>query len=204
MLVKKCTPLPVECVVRGYLAGSAWEEYQRTGSACGHDLPAGMSQAERLPEAIFTPARKNDTGHDENITWRQCRALVGDELALAVRKASIELYEHGRAWAAARGVIVADTKFEFGILDDELVLIDECLTPDSSRFWPADQFQPGTNPPSFDKQFLRDYLSSLDWDRTPPAPNLPESIIQKTSEKYLEALERLAGIYPSVLTGGAQ
>ncbi|MEX1119280.1 MAG: phosphoribosylaminoimidazolesuccinocarboxamide synthase, partial [Terrimicrobiaceae bacterium] len=133
MLVKKCIPLPVECVVRGYLAGSAFEEYRTTGSACGHELPAGLQQAGRLPETIFTPARKAETGHDENITWRQCRALVGDDLALEIRKASIDLYEHGRAWAATQGIIVADTKFEFGLCGDELVLIDECLTPDSSR-----------------------------------------------------------------------
>ncbi len=197
MLVRKCIPLPVECVVRGYLAGSAFEEYRTTGSACGHDLPPCLQQAERLPETIFTPARKAETGHDENITWRQCRALVGDDLALEIRKASIDLYEHGRAWAATQGIIVADTKFEFGLCGDELVLIDECLTPDSSRFWPADQYQVGSNPPSFDKQYLRDYLAGLDWDKTPPAPNLPDEVVQKTSGKYQEALRLLSGLVVS-------
>ena len=194
MLVRKCTPLPVECVVRGYLAGSAWEEYQRTGQVCGHELPPGLAQSARLPEPLFTPARKAESGHDENLTWKQFRALLGDELAFGVRRASIELYEHGRAWAGTQGVIVADTKFEFGLRDGEMLLIDECLTPDSSRFWPADAWQPGTNPPSFDKQFVRDYLSSLDWDKSPPAPALPEEIIGKTTGKYREALRRIAGI----------
>ena len=136
MIVKKAAPLPVECVARGYLAGSGWKEYQEKGTVCGHRLPAGLRQSDCLPETIFTPATKADTGHDENITWRECRALLGDEIALQVRKWTIELYEHGRAYAAQRGIIVADTKFEFGVLDDEVMLIDECLTPDSSRFWP--------------------------------------------------------------------
>lgn len=193
MLVKKAAPLPVECVARGYLAGSGWKEYQEKGTICGHELPRGLRQADRLPETLFTPATKAETGHDENISWRECRALLGDEVALQVRKWTIELYEHGRAYAAQRGIIVADTKFEFGILDGETILIDECLTPDSSRFWPEDQYAPGGSPPSFDKQFVRDYLETLDWDKTPPAPSLPAEIVAKTSEKYIEAFERLAG-----------
>ncbi|MCX7868992.1 MAG: phosphoribosylaminoimidazolesuccinocarboxamide synthase [Terrimicrobiaceae bacterium] len=193
MLVKKCEPLPVECVVRGYLAGSGWEEYRASGTVGGHALPGGLRMADRLPEPLFTPARKASSGHDENITWKQCRALVGDELALRLREASLELYEHGRAHAARCGIVLADTKFEFGLFGGELVLIDECLTPDSSRFWAAESVVPGTSPPSFDKQFVRDYLNSLDWDKTPPAPRLPAEIIARTAEKYQEALLRLTG-----------
>lgn len=193
MIVKKALPLPVECVARGYLAGSGWKEYQQSGTVCGQPLPPGLRQGDRLPETLFTPATKAETGHDENITWRQCRAILGDEVALQVRKATIELYEHGRAYAAGRGIIVADTKFEFGMHNGEVVLIDEVLTPDSSRFWPESEYAPGGSPPSFDKQFVRDYLESLDWDKQPPAPSLPENIIAKTSAKYLEAYERLTG-----------
>jgi len=193
MIVKKALPLPVECVARGYLAGSGWKEYQQSGTVCGHALPPGLKQGDRLPETLFTPATKAETGHDENITWRQCRAILGDEVALQVRKATIELYEHGRAYAADRGIIVADTKFEFGMHDGEILLIDEVLTPDSSRFWPEAEYAPGGSPSSFDKQFVRDYLESLDWDKQPPAPSLPEEIVAKTSAKYLEAFERLTG-----------
>jgi phosphoribosylaminoimidazole-succinocarboxamide synthase len=193
MIVKKALPLPVECVARGYLAGSGWKEYQQSGTVCGRPLPPGLRQGDRLPETLFTPATKAETGHDENITWRQCRAILGDEVALQVRKATIELYEHGRAYAADRGIIVADTKFEFGMHDGEVVLIDEVLTPDSSRFWPESEYAPGGSPPSFDKQFVRDYLESLDWDKQPPAPSLPPEIVAKTSAKYLEAFERLTG-----------
>jgi phosphoribosylaminoimidazole-succinocarboxamide synthase len=192
-LAKKCTPLPVECVARGFLAGSAWEEYRATGRACGHDLPPGLRLADRLPETLFTPARKASSGHDENISWRQCRAILGDDIALLVKNWTIELYEHARAYAEGRGIILADTKFEFGLLDGEVVLIDEALTPDSSRFWPAGQYAPGSNPPSFDKQFVRDYLASLDWDKTPPAPPLPDDTARQTAAKYREALEKLAG-----------
>lgn len=191
MIVKKCAPLPVECVARGYLVGSAWTEYLANGTVCGIPLPPGLRQADRLPETIFTPARKAATGHDENISWKQCRAMLGEEVARQVRNWTIELYEHGRAHAAQRGIILADTKFEFGIVDGETILIDECLTPDSSRFWPADAYAPGSNPPSFDKQFVRDYLETLDWDKTPPAPALPPEVVAKTSEKYHEALTRL-------------
>ncbi len=191
MIVKKAKPLPVECVVRGYLAGSGWKEYQASRSICGIALPAGLEQAERLPETLFTPSTKAETGHDANISWDECRRLVGDDVAMQVRELSIRIYEEGRAFAAERGIIVADTKFEFGLLDGRVILIDECLTPDSSRFWPADQYRLGISPPSYDKQFVRDYLETLAWDKTPPAPPLPEDVIRKTSEKYLEALERL-------------
>ena len=194
MLVKKAAPLPVECVARGYLAGSAWKEYQEKGSVSGNQLPSGLRQSDRLPETIFTPATKAESGHDENITWRQCRALLGDEIALQVRKWTIELYEHGRAFAAQKGIIVADTKFEFGILDEEVILIDECLTPDSSRFWAESEYSPGRSPPSFDKQFVRDYLEALNWNKQPPAPSLPAEIVERTSEKYLDAYARLVGI----------
>lgn len=193
MLVRKATPLPVECVVRGYLAGSGWTEYQSRGTVGEYSLPTGLRQAEALPEPLFTPSTKAVSGHDENISWKECRRLLGDELALAVRERSLELYEHGRDLAASRGLIIADTKFEFGLIDGDLVLIDEVLTPDSSRFWPAESWHPGENPPSFDKQFVRDYLSDLDWDKTPPAPALPAEIVEKTASKYREAYAKLTG-----------
>ena len=194
MIVRKASPLPVECVARGYICGSAWKEYAATGKACGFQLPTGLLQSSRLPETLFTPATKAETGHDENITWSQCRSVLGDELALQVRHHTVELYEHGCAHAARAGLLIADTKFEFGMANGELILIDECLTPDSSRFWPADGWKPGSNPPSFDKQFVRDYLETLDWDKTPPAPPLPEEVVRKTSEKYIEAYEKLSGL----------
>jgi len=193
MLVRKAQPLPVECVVRGYLAGSGWKEYQSSQNICGVALPAGLQQAQQLPQTIFTPSTKAASGHDENISWDECRRLVGDEVATQVRDLSIRIYEAGRDYAAARGIIVADTKFEFGLLNDRVILIDECLTPDSSRFWPADQHRLGISPPSFDKQFVRDFLETLSWNKTPPAPPLPDEIVRKTSEKYLEAYERLTG-----------
>lgn len=193
MLVRKTRPLPVECVARGYLAGSGWKEYQETGGVCGQSLPPGLLQASRLPSTLFTPATKAETGHDENITWRQFRSLLGDELAHEVQARTVELYEYGRAKAAAAGIIVADTKFEFGVDDDELLLIDECLTPDSSRFWPEESCVPGGSPPSYDKQFVRDYLEGLGWDKESPAPKLPPDVIRKTSEKYVEAFEKLTG-----------
>ncbi|MDD5200296.1 MAG: phosphoribosylaminoimidazolesuccinocarboxamide synthase [Terrimicrobiaceae bacterium] len=194
MVVRKASPLPVECVVRGYLAGSGWKDYEAAGAICGQSLPPGLRLAERLPEPIFTPSSKAQTGHDENISWNDCRRMLGDEVALRVRDWSIDLYEHGRAFAAGRGIIIADTKFEFGMIGDELVLIDECLTPDSSRFWPADQYAVGSNPPSFDKQFVRDYLESTRWSKQPPAPALPPDVVAKTSEKYIEAYTRLTGL----------
>lgn len=193
MLVKKAHPLPVECVVRGYLAGSGWKEYQTKGSVCGCPLPAGLLQAQQLPETVFTPSTKAVSGHDENISWEECVRLVGREVAEEVRSHSVRLYEAGRSWAATKGILIADTKFEFGLLDGRVILIDECLTPDSSRFWPADGYAPGMSPPSFDKQYVRDYLETLDWDKTPPAPALPEEVVAGTSAKYLEAFERLTG-----------
>jgi len=193
MIVKKTKPLPVECVVRGYLAGSGWKEYQESQTVCGIKLPAGLKLASQLPEPIFTPATKAEEGHDENIDMKRCAQILGGELANRVKALSLEIYSRGRDHAAQRGIIVADTKFEFGIVDGELLLIDECLTPDSSRFWPMDEYAVGQSPPSFDKQFVRDYLETLDWDKTPPAPRLPKDVIEKTSAKYLEAFRRLTG-----------
>jgi phosphoribosylaminoimidazole-succinocarboxamide synthase len=198
MVVRKTQPLPVECVARGYLAGSGFEEYRRAGTVGGHQLPGGLELADQLPAPLFTPARKAEAGHDENLTWRQFRALVGDDLSVRLRDLTLELYEHGRAHAATRGILLADTKFEFGLLDGELLLIDECLTPDSSRFWPADSVKRGQSPPSFDKQFVRDHLSSLDWDKTPPAPQLPPDIIERTAQKYQEALTLLTAAHRQV------
>ena len=193
MIVKKTKPLPVECVVRGYLAGSGWKEYQQSQSVCGIDLPAGLKLASQLPEPIFTPATKAETGHDENIDMKRCVEILGEEIADRVKTLSLEIYSRGRDHAAQRGIIVADTKFEFGMVDGDLLLIDECLTPDSSRFWPTDEYSVGHSPPSFDKQFVRDYLETLDWDKSPPAPRLPKDVIVKTSAKYLEAFRRLTG-----------
>jgi phosphoribosylaminoimidazole-succinocarboxamide synthase len=193
MIVKKTQPLAVEAVVRGYLAGSGWKEYQKSQSVCGIKLPAGLQLASKLPEPIFTPSTKADQGHDENIDMKRCAEILGDELAERVSKLSLEIYSAGREYAAERGIIIADTKFEFGQVNGKLLLIDEVLTPDSSRFWPADQYVVGQSPPSFDKQFVRDYLETLDWDKTPPAPRLPKEIIEKTSAKYVEAFERVTG-----------
>jgi len=193
MIVKKAQPLAVECVVRGYLVGSGWKDYQKTGKVCGHTLPAGLKQADRLPKTLFTPSTKADVGHDMNIDWEECVKIVGEKVATKIRDLSIRIYEAGRAYASERGIIVADTKFEFGLLDGEVILIDECLTPDSSRFWPADQYAVGSNPPSFDKQFVRDYLETLDWDKTPPAPSLPADVIAKTGEKYRDAYKLITG-----------
>ena len=193
MIVKKTTPLAVECVVRGYLAGSGWKEYQESQSVCGIKLPAGLELASQLPEPIFTPATKADEGHDENIDMQRCAQILGDEIANQAKQLSLEIYSKGRDHAAQHGIIVADTKFEFGTVDGKLLLIDEVLTPDSSRFWPQDQYVVGQSPPSFDKQFVRDYLETLDWDKTPPAPKLPAEIVEKTSAKYVEAFERLTG-----------
>jgi phosphoribosylaminoimidazole-succinocarboxamide synthase len=191
MIVRKTQPLPVECVVRGYLAGSGWKDYQATGEVCGHRLPAGLQLSSELPEPIFTPSTKNEAGHDLNIDWTQCCAMIGEENAGRVRDLSLEIYRAGKEHAAACGIIVADTKFEFGLTNGELILIDECMTPDSSRFWPADRYRPGQSPPSFDKQFVRDYLETLDWDKTAPGPRLPAEVIEKTSAKYREAFRRL-------------
>lgn len=194
MIVERTEPLSVECVVRGYLAGSAWKEYGETGRACGIALPAGLQQAEVLPEPVFTPAHKAESGHDENITWDQCRAAIGDRAAEFVRWRSTEIYELGRHHARRCGILIADTKFEFGQrTNGDIVLIDECLTPDSSRFWPSDSYRPGTNPPSFDKQFVRDWLESQAWNKTPPPPPLPESVLTGTATRYIEAYERITG-----------
>jgi len=193
MMVRKTKPLPVECVVRGYLAGSGWNEYRESQSVCGIKLPPELQLASQLPGPIFTPATKSDTGHDLNIDMNMCRQILGNKMAERVRDLSLQIYAEGRDHAAQRGIIVADTKFEFGVVDGKLLLIDECLTPDSSRFWPKDQYVLGQSPPSFDKQFVRDYLETLDWDKTPPAPSLPQDVIAKTSAKYVEAFERLTG-----------
>ena len=193
MIVRKTKPLAVECVVRGYLAGSGWKEYQESQSVCGIKLPSGLKLASQLPEPIFTPATKAETGHDENIDMKRCTQILGDEIANRVKTLSLEIYSRGREHAAQKGIIVADTKFEFGTIDGELLLIDECLTPDSSRFWPKDEYAVAKSPPSFDKQFVRDYLETLDWDKSPPAPRLPKEIIEKTSAKYREAFRRLTG-----------
>ncbi len=192
MLTKKASPLPVECIVRGYISGSGWKEYQQQGSVCGIQLPAGLVQSDKLPETLFTPSTKAELGeHDENISFEQAAKICGQEIAEQVRDISIKIYERARELADTKGIIIADTKFEFGMLDGQLIWIDEAMTPDSSRFWPKDQYQPGGAQPSFDKQFLRDYLETLDWNKTAPAPKLPTEIIQKTSEKYLEALKQL-------------
>jgi phosphoribosylaminoimidazole-succinocarboxamide synthase len=193
MIVKKAKPLPIECVVRGYLAGSGWKEYKTSRTVCGIPLPDGLQESSELPEPIFTPATKAETGHDENIPFEEAVRMVGRETAERVRDLSIRIYSEARRYAAERGIIIADTKFEFGHVGDDLILIDEVLTPDSSRFWPADQFQPGRGQPSFDKQFVRDYLETLDWNKQPPAPALPSEIVAKTQAKYLEAYERLTG-----------
>lgn len=192
MIGRITKPLPVECVARGFLAGAAWEEYKASGTVGGHEVPCGLRESSRLPEPLFTPTTKATSGHDEPITWDQCRKLLGEDLAHAVREASFEVYEYGRAQAEKAGVIIADTKLEFGLDGDDLLLIDECLTPDSSRFWPADRWEPGQHPPSFDKQFVRDWLLSSGWNRQPPAPHLPPEIIAQTAAKYREAWERLA------------
>jgi len=193
MIVRKAAPLPIECVVRGYLAGSGWKEYRASQTVCGQRLPSGLEECGELPEPIFTPATKAETGHDENIPFERAAAMIGPELADAVRQASLKLYRVARDHARTRGILIADTKFEFGLFEGRLLLIDEVLTPDSSRFWPADQWRPGWNPPSFDKQFVRDHLESLSWDKTPPAPALPDEVVARTQAKYLEAFERLTG-----------
>jgi len=196
MLVRRTSPVPVECVVRGYLSGSGWKEYQASGAVCGIELPAGLRESDRLPHAIFTPATKADTGHDINIGLQEAGRLVGQDLIAHLRDLSLRMYARGAAHAEARGIIVADTKFEFGLVPgprgrDEVLLIDEVLTPDSSRFWPADRYQPGGGQPSFDKQFVRDYLERIRWNKEPPVPSLPDDVVARTREKYLEAFRRL-------------
>jgi phosphoribosylaminoimidazole-succinocarboxamide synthase len=193
MIVKKAKPLAIECIVRGYLSGSGLKEYKKSQTVCGIKLPAGLVDSSELPEPIFTPSTKAEEGHDENINFEQACQIVGTELATQARDLSLMIYKAGRDYARQRGIIIADTKFEFGLFEGKLILIDEVLTPDSSRFWPADQYVPGKGQPSFDKQFVRDYLETLAWDKTPPGPKLPEDIVAKTSAKYLEAYERLTG-----------
>jgi len=195
MIVKKCKPLAIECIVRGYLAGSGWKEYQKTQTVCGIKLPGGLKESSELPEPLFTPSTKAESGHDENISFEQAKKIAGADIAEQARAASLKIYNFARDYARKRGIIIADTKFEFGLDDStgKLVLIDEVLTPDSSRFWPADQYAPGKGQPSFDKQFVRDYLETLDWDKTPPGPKLPDDVVSKTTAKYLDAYERLTG-----------
>lgn len=191
MLVKKATTIPVECIVRGYLSGSAWKEYQSEGTVSGIKLSPGLQEAVKLREPTFTPSTKAETGHDVNITFDELQNLVGEELALKLRQASLEIYLKALPYAEERGIIIADTKFEFGIYQGEVILIDELLTPDSSRFWSKEEYEPGKSQPSFDKQFVRDYLESIKWDKNPPAPKLPPEVIEETSRKYLEAYRRL-------------
>ena len=194
MLVRKTKVVPIECVVRGYLAGSGWKEYQKTQSVCGVKLPAGLRQCDALPEPIFTPATKAEEGHDENISFEQACELTDTALMETLREKSIAIYREAAEYARGRGVIIADTKFEWGTDGDEIILIDEVLTPDSSRFWPADDYEPGRDQASYDKQFVRNYLETLDWNKTPPGPQLPEDVVEGTSRKYIEAYERLTGL----------
>ena len=193
MLVKKTNPLPIECVARGYLSGSGWKEYRATGKVCGILLPAGLQESDKLPEPIFTPATKAVTGHDENISFEQAASLIGNSLAEKVRDLTLEIYRQAAAYAEPRGILLADTKFEFGLLNDELIWIDEALTPDSSRFWPASSYKPGGPQPSFDKQFVRDYLERIQWPKTPPGPELPPDVVNATRAKYREAYRILVG-----------
>lgn len=193
MLVRKAKPIPVECIVRGYLSGSGWKEYQQSQSICGIKLPAGLIESDKLPEPIFTPSTKEDTGHDINVSQEYVEQGLGKEITAQLKELSLALYNKASEFAESKGIIIADTKFEFGLYQNKIMLIDEVLTPDSSRFWPKDQYQPGIPQPSFDKQFVRDYLETLNWNKTPPAPELPEEIVLKTSEKYLQALKMLAG-----------
>ena len=197
MLVRRTRPVPIECVARGYLAGSGWREYRETGRVCGVELPAGLRESDRLPQPIFTPATKAESGHDINISAEEAGRIVGADLVARLRELTLELYTHGAAHAEQRGIIVADTKFEFGLVSgsggDEIVLIDEALTPDSSRFWPLESYAPGRGQASFDKQYVRDYLDEIDWDRQPPAPELPAAVVERTRDKYREAYRLLTG-----------
>ncbi len=193
MVVRKTKPLPIECVARGYVSGSGWKDYRATGKICGVALPAGLRESDRLPEPIFTPATKAASGHDENISFEQAAALIGKELAEKVRAVTLEIYRRAASYAEPRGIILADTKFEFGLLNNQLLWIDEALTPDSSRFWPAAEYNPGGPQPSFDKQFVRDYLERIRWPKTPPGPELPPEVVDATRAKYREAFRILAG-----------
>jgi phosphoribosylaminoimidazole-succinocarboxamide synthase len=193
VLVKKCEVIPIECVARGYLVGSGLKEYKESGAVCGIKLEPGLTTASKLRQPIFTPATKEDTGHDENISFERMSGIVGGDLAAKLRDLTLSLYEQAADYARTRGIIIADTKFEFGLLDNRIVWIDEALTPDSSRFWPADHYAVGKNPPSFDKQYVRDWLEASGWDKNPPAPELPQDVVEKTREKYLEAYRQLTG-----------
>ena len=193
MMTKKAKVIPVECVVRGYLAGSGWREYQEEGTVCGRELSADLREADRLDEPIFTPATKAEAGHDVNISFNEAVSIAGRDVMEEVRKRTLRIYERAREYALGKGIIICDTKMEWGFVDGELTLVDELLTPDSSRFWPVDQYEPGKSQPSFDKQFVRDHLEAISWNKEPPAPRLPEDVVRKTSEKYLEAYRRLVG-----------
>jgi phosphoribosylaminoimidazole-succinocarboxamide synthase len=193
MLCRKTEPIPIECVVRGYIAGSGWKDYQKTGRICSIQLAAGLRESDRLPDPLFTPSTKATTGHDENIAFEEAAAIVGRELAVRLREVSLEIYRRAVAYAEPRGIILADTKFEFGLDGDELVWIDEALTPDSSRFWPASEYEPGRAQPSFDKQYVRDYLESIHWNKQAPAPALPDGVVARTREKYLDAFRLITG-----------
>ncbi len=193
MVVKKTKPVPIECVVRGYLSGSGWKDYKKTGIVGGTKLPAGLKESEKLPQSIFSPATKEEEGHDINVTEEDVSNAIGKDITARLKEISLSIYKKARVYAEGKGIIIADTKFEFGIFNNNIILIDEVLTPDSSRFWPEDEYSPGGPQPSFDKQFVRDYLETLDWDKTPPAPELPPEIIQKTRKKYLQALFLLTG-----------
>jgi phosphoribosylaminoimidazole-succinocarboxamide synthase len=193
MLVRKTEPVPIECVVRGYISGSGWKDYQKSGAICGIPLPAGLHESDKLPQPIFTPSTKATTGHDENISFEETVSRVGKPLAERLRDTTLEIYKRAAEHAAARGIIIADTKFEFGLIGNELIWIDEALTPDSSRFWPASQYVPGKAQPSFDKQYVRDYLERIGWNKQPPAPALPPDVVEGTREKYREAYQRITG-----------
>ena len=196
VLVRKCSVVPIECVARGYLVGSGWSEYKQSGTVCGIRLDSGLQVASKLPEPIFTPATKEETGHDQNISYEKMAEIVGEDLAAKLRDLTLTIYTRAAEYALSRGIIIADTKFEFGLDDGRVVWIDEALTPDSSRFWPANQYRVGSNPPSFDKQFVRDWLESTGWNKTPPAPELPNDVVMKTREKYIEAFRELTGAEP--------
>jgi phosphoribosylaminoimidazole-succinocarboxamide synthase len=193
MLVHKTAPLPVECVARGYLSGSGWKDYQKTGQICGISLPPGLRESDRLPQSLFTPATKAESGHDENISEAQAGEIVGKDLISKLRELTLSIYERGVEHGLEHGIIIADTKFEFGMKNGQLMLIDEVLTPDSSRFWPMDHYAPGTAQPSFDKQFVRDYLEKIGWNKQPPVPSLPDDVVMRTREKYLDAYRLLTG-----------
>jgi len=198
VIVKKCRVVPIECVARGYLTGSGLKEYQQSGTVCGIPLEPGLVNGSKIAEPIFTPATKEETGHDENISFERMSSIVGDDLARALRERTLSIYAEAAEYALTRGIIIADTKFEFGLADGDIVWIDEALTPDSSRFWPADRYAPGSNPPSFDKQFVRDWLETTGWNKTPPAPELPDEVVEKTRAKYIEAFRQLTGEEPEL------